>query len=86
MGDFLRTQQFPLIPLLIKEAICGVVIKVRKMSKPFPLIPLLIKEAIAQVQGQKQQLPTKVSINSTSYKRSDPLIKTSHKLSGRGFH
>ena len=38
---------FPLIPLLIKEAILsGVIEDDRSKQKMFPLIPLLIKEAI----------------------------------------
>ena len=36
---------FPLIPLLIKEAIRKLVLK-EKATAMFPLIPLLIKEAI----------------------------------------
>ena len=40
--------EFPLIPLLIKEAIFQFK-EVNHFLKPFPLIPLLIKEAIGRL-------------------------------------
>ena len=64
---------FPLIPLPIKEAIY--IGKCRKFAIlkeiAFPLIPLPIKEAIyPECIGRINQIH-EVSINSTSYKRSD---------------
>ena len=59
---------FPLIPLLIKEAI-SLGGDTKTSPKAFPLIPLLIKEAIAV--KALLSLSNRVSINSTSYKRSD---------------
>ena len=48
LGIFKLPDKFPLIPLLIKEAIDDIKLWIdREMG--FPLIPLLIKEAIATV-------------------------------------
>ena len=40
---------FPLIPLLIKEAICSEDEAAAQITLEFPLIPLLIKEAMVSV-------------------------------------
>ena len=65
-------ESFPLIPLLIKEAILRWLQPRQRTRRPFPLIPLLIKEAIKE--HKKAVLSHhRVSINSTSYKRSDHL-------------
>ena len=65
-------EKFPLIPLPIKEAISpDDVCQVSNSLPPFPLIPLPIKEAIKSLLYQAY-CSRDVSINSTSYKGSDP--------------
>ena len=61
---------FPLIPLPIKEAILLMKQESLTSLRKFPLIPLPIKEAMF-ITSARRTINTDVSINSTSYKRSD---------------
>jgi hypothetical protein len=74
---------FPLIPLPIKEAIALISKYVQEM-KTFPLIPLPIKEAILMPDVDLSNASSAVSINSTSYKRSDE--SSDQPLSNLRFH